>query len=122
MHESVPGHHLDLRPGAYRTAGVPAQWRLHRLHRGLGPLFRTTWLRGPTPTSRYGQLIGDMRRAVRLVVDTGIHYFGWDRQRAIDYFANAAKSRLTSSMKLIATLAGTGAGLQNRPAECWNWA
>ena len=45
------------------------------------------------PYSRYGQLIYDMWRAVRLVVDTGIHYFGWDRQRAIDYFlANAAKS------------------------------
>ena len=45
------------------------------------------------PYSRYGQLVYDMWRAVRLVVDTGIHYFGWDRQRAIDYFlANAAKS------------------------------
>ena len=45
------------------------------------------------PYSKYGQLTYDMWRAVRLVVDTGIHYFGWDRQRAIDYFlAHAGKS------------------------------
>ncbi|HBR57079.1 MAG TPA: hypothetical protein DEA22_06370, partial [Blastocatellia bacterium] len=35
----------------------------------------------------------EMWRAVRLVVDTGIHYFKWDRQRAIDFFKeNAAKT------------------------------
>ncbi len=45
------------------------------------------------PYSRYGQLTYDMWRAVRLVVDTGIHYFGWSRQQAIDYFmANAGKT------------------------------
>jgi prolyl oligopeptidase len=45
------------------------------------------------PYSRYGQLVYDMWRAVRLVVDTGIHYFGWERQKAIDYFLdNAAKT------------------------------
>ena len=45
------------------------------------------------PHSRYGQLVYDMWRAVRLVVDTGIHYFGWSRQEAIDYFKdNAAKT------------------------------
>ena len=46
------------------------------------------------PYSRFGQLTYDMWRAVRLVVDTGIHYKGWTRQQAIDYFTqNAAKSK-----------------------------
>ncbi|MCL4103979.1 UNVERIFIED_CONTAM: hypothetical protein GTU68_034841 [Idotea baltica] len=45
------------------------------------------------PYSQYGQLTYDMWRAVRLVVDTGMHYFGWTRQRAINYFmANAGKT------------------------------
>ena len=47
------------------------------------------------PYSRFGQLTYDMWRAVRLVVDTGMHYFEWERQQAIDYFLeNAAKSEL----------------------------
>jgi prolyl oligopeptidase len=45
------------------------------------------------PYSRFGQLTYDMWRAVRLVVDTGIHAKHWTRQQAIDYFkANAAKT------------------------------
>ena len=45
------------------------------------------------PYSRYGQLVYDMWRAVRLVVDTGMHYFGWSRERAIAFFKdNAAKT------------------------------
>jgi prolyl oligopeptidase len=43
--------------------------------------------------SRFGALTYDMWRAVRLVVDTGIHYKGWTRQQAIDFFKdNAAKT------------------------------
>jgi uncharacterized protein (DUF885 family) len=47
------------------------------------------------PYSRFGQLTYEMWRAVRLVVDTGIHYKGWTRQQAIDFFKdNAAKTEL----------------------------
>jgi uncharacterized protein (DUF885 family) len=43
--------------------------------------------------SRFGQLIYQMWRACRLVVDTGIHHFGWTRQQAIDYMReNTAKT------------------------------
>ncbi|MCP4628531.1 MAG: DUF885 domain-containing protein, partial [bacterium] len=38
------------------------------------------------PYSRFGQLNYEMWRAVRLVVDTGIHWHGWSRRQAIDYF------------------------------------
>ena len=45
------------------------------------------------PYSRFGQLTYEMWRAVRLVVDTGLHHKGWTRQQAIDFFLdNAAKT------------------------------
>ena len=47
------------------------------------------------PYSRFGQLTYDMWRAVRLVVDTGIHYKGWTRQQAVDYMmANTSWSEI----------------------------
>jgi len=46
------------------------------------------------PTHRFGQLTYDMWRAIRLVVDTGMHYFDWSRQDAINYFLdNSAKTK-----------------------------
>ena len=100
VHEAVPGHHLQIAlaqelegmPDFRRYAGFTAfieGWGLYSESLGyeLG-LYRD-------PYSRFGALTYEMWRAVRLVVDTGIHARGWTRQQAIDFFKdNAAKTEL----------------------------
>ncbi len=91
FHEGIPGHHLQLAIAAELPDTVPAirrfsenaayaeGWGLYaeRLADEMG-LYST-------PVDRLGMLSADSMRACRLVVDTGIHAFGWSRSQAVDY-------------------------------------
>jgi uncharacterized protein (DUF885 family) len=99
-HESVPGHHLQIAlqyelanlPNFRRNAdytGFIEGWALYseKLGYDLG-LYKDDF-------SKFGQLNYDMWRAVRLVVDTGMHAFHWTRDQAIYYFKqNTGRSDL----------------------------
>ena len=98
LHEAVPGHHLQIAiqqeleglPWFRQTPSYTAfveGWGLYSESLGEEMGFYKD------PYSRFGQLTYEMWRAIRLVVDTGMHYLGWSRQQAIDFFKeNAGKS------------------------------
>ncbi|MDR3740561.1 MAG: DUF885 domain-containing protein [Terracidiphilus sp.] len=90
-HEGLPGHHLQISiaqeldgiPEFRKFAGYNAYqegWGLYSEHLGKDVGFYQD------PYSDYGRLEADIWRAIRLVVDTGVHSQHWTRQQMVDYF------------------------------------
>ena len=117
LHEAKPGHHFQFMI-AIENESLPAfqrfststafleGWALYAESLGdeLGMF--------TDPYQRLGHLDAEMLRSMRLVVDTGIHAFGWTRERAIDYMLeNSATGRTAASAEVERYIANPGQAL-----------
>ena len=117
-HEAIPGHHFqlalqqeldipDLRRHASHIGGnaFAEGWGLYseRLADELG-LYRN-------PLERFGMLQGQAHRAARLVVDTGLHAFGWDRDRGVAFMEEIGLPRVDAEIETDRYIAWPGQAL-----------
>lgn len=99
LHECSPGHSLQMAISREAPGEIP-EFRAYNYFSGYGEGWGlyTEWLGGElgiyrTPYERFGQLTYEMWRAARLVIDTGVHQFGWSREQALAFLRdNAALS------------------------------
>ncbi len=123
LHESVPGHHLQIAleqelenvpPFRHSTHFIAFTegWGLYAESLGseLGMY--------QDPYSKYGQLTYEMWRAIRLVVDTGLHSMNWSRAQAIAYFSeNSAKTEHDIEVEIDRYIVNAGQALAYKIGE-----
>jgi len=114
VHEGIPGHHFQVAI-AMELEGMPLlrRFSLFTAYVEGWALYaeRLAWEQGlmPTPADNIGRLTAELFRAVRLVVDTGIHHRRWTREEAIEYMqANTgmAESDVVSEIERYIVLPG----------------
>ena len=117
LHEAVPGHHLQIAlaqeqgelPEFRKNDGYTAYsegWGLYA--ESLGDMMQMY----QDPYSRYGKFSYELWRAVRLVVDTGVHAKGWSREKALEYFqGRLPKSKLETEVEVDRYIAWPGQAL-----------
>lgn len=123
LHEAVPGHHLqfaiaqelegipEFRKRALITAYIEG-WALYAESLGTEMGFYQD------PYSRFGQLTYEMWRAVRLVIDTGMHALGWSRDQAILFFTeNTGKTEHDIITEVDRYISGPGQALAYKMGE-----
>ena len=117
VHEAVPGHHFQISL-AQELENVPK----FRKYQGITAFIEGWGLYSEElgefmgiyddPYDKFGQLTYDMWRAIRLVVDTGMHYKGWSREEAVNLFIeNSAKSILDINNEVDRYIAWPGQAL-----------
>ncbi|WP_129794562.1 DUF885 family protein [Sphingosinicella sp. CPCC 101087] len=123
VHECAPGHsfqaalalELEGRPPIRRNtyfSGYGEGWGLYTEWLGIGMGIYET------PEEDFGRLSYEMWRACRLVIDTGIHQFGWTREQAIDYLAsNTALSDHEVEREIDRYISGPGQALAYKLGE-----
>jgi len=119
-HEGLPGHHmqisiqqeLEAETGPNKLPKFRTQYGYTAYSEGWG-LYSEALSREmgflKDPYSHYGQLSGEIWRAIRLVVDTGIHSKGWSEEQAVKYFtenSSIAEGAITSEVRRYITTAG----------------
>ena len=125
LHECAPGHSFQaalaeegkslprFRRNIY-FSGYGEGWGLYTEYLGIEMgIYRT-------PYERFGQQSYEMWRAARLVIDTGIHRYGWSRQKAIDYLAShtaLSTHEVGTEVDRYISWPGPGAGLQAGRAD-----